>query len=141
MPTLRRIRPRRGGTRSRQGGGTVNGMAPGLTFLDDDGTEVVLEAPEALALLEMTEGLEGATVSACAGCRSRVLAAVALVDVLDASAPHPRAGDLIDLADDAPTMHVYVVDDATECRHVRWRDPLAAEWQEVVDASGPHALR
>ena len=37
-----------------------------------------------------TAGLEAATVSACPDCHSRVLAAVALIDLVDASAPHPR---------------------------------------------------
>jgi hypothetical protein len=112
-------------------------MAPGLRFLDDDGNEVALDADEAGALLAVTGGLEAATVSACADCRSRVLAAVALVDLLDASAPHARASELVQLADDAPTLHLYVVDDATECRHDPWRDPLHEEWSEVAEASGP----
>ncbi|GIU87156.1 MAG: hypothetical protein KatS3mg009_1671 [Acidimicrobiia bacterium] len=69
------------------------------------------------------------------------LAAVALVDLLDAAAPHPRAGELIELADDAPTLHVFVVDEGTRCRHRRWRDPLREEWEDVVRGPGPHALR
>jgi hypothetical protein len=114
---------------------------PGLRFVDDDGVEVVLDAAEARALLAVTDGLEPATVSACPDCRSRVVAAVALVDLLDASAPHARAGDLVDLADDAPTLHLYVVDDATECAHPRWRDPGYAEWREAVDVPGPRIFR
>ena len=113
-------------------------VAPGLTFVDEDGAEVVLDADEAVALLRITDSLDDATVSACSSCRSRVLAAVALVDLLDASAPHARAGELVELADEAPTLHVYVVDDATRCTHRRWRDPLAAEWQDVIEVSGPH---
>ena len=38
-------------------------------------------------------------MSACRSCRSRVLAGVALVDLLDASAPHPDSAALIALAD------------------------------------------
>ncbi|HEX5096535.1 MAG TPA: hypothetical protein VFX21_10995 [Acidimicrobiia bacterium] len=114
-------------------------MAPGLRFIDEDGAEVVLDSDEAVALLGITRGLDAATVSACPGCRSRVLAAVALVDLLDDSAPHARAGELVELADEAPTLHIYVVDDATRCAHRRWRDPLAAEWQDVIEVSGPHA--
>jgi hypothetical protein len=110
---------------------------PGLRFIDDDGADVELDRSEAAALLAVTDGLEPATVSACPDCRSRVLAAVALVDVLDAAAPHSRAGDLIDLADDAPTLHIYVVDDASACMHARWRDPLYAEWRDAVEAPGP----
>ena len=70
--------------------------------------------------------LEEATVSACGQCRSRVIAAVALVDLLDGS-PHPRSGDLIDLADEAPTLHLYVIDLTTHCRHKPWRSALL-EW-------------
>ncbi|MGH9023309.1 MAG: hypothetical protein ACRDV9_09460, partial [Acidimicrobiia bacterium] len=67
----------------------------GVTFLDGDTAEVALDADEAAALLTITESFEAATVSACPQCRSRVLAAVALVDVIDASPPLPRGSDLI----------------------------------------------
>jgi hypothetical protein len=113
----------------------------GLRFIDDDGTEVHLDAAEAAALLVITHGLEDATVSACPDCRSRVVAAVALVDLLDVSAPHPRAGELVELADDAPTLHLYVVDDATDCVHPYWRDPGANEWHDAVDDAGPRMMR
>jgi hypothetical protein len=105
--------------------------------VDDDGVEIVLDRDEADALLAVTNELEPATVSACPDCRSRVVAAVALVDLLDDSAPHPRTGELVDLADEAPTLHLYVVDDATECQHPRWRDPGHAEWHDAIDAPGP----
>jgi hypothetical protein len=114
-------------------------VASGLTFLDDDGEEVVLDADEAAALLALTDGLEAATVSACPDCRSRVVAGVALVDVLDAAAPHPRGPELVALADDAPTLHLFVVDDAISCRHARWRDPLADEWEDAVAPPTPRA--
>jgi hypothetical protein len=109
----------------------------GLRFVDDDGVEVVLDRAESDALLLVTRGLEPATVSACAQCRSRVVAAVALIDLLDASAPHPRTGELVELADDAPTLHIYVVDDGAECAHAHWRDPGYAEWRDAVDVPGP----
>jgi hypothetical protein len=109
----------------------------GLRFVDDDGVEIVLDAAESDALFSVTSGLEPATVSACPDCRSRVVAAVALVDLLDASAPHPRTGELVELADEAPTLHLYVVDKARRCRHTRWRDPGYAEWRDAVDAPGP----
>jgi len=86
----------------------------------------------------MTHKLEAATVSACADCRSRVLATVALVDLLDAAQPHPRSGDLIELADGAPTLHLYVLDLTTKCRHTRWRDPGFAEWLDVIEGDGPN---
>ena len=112
-------------------------MAATLRFLDDDGQRVDLDAGEAESLLTVTADLDGATVSACGQCRSRVVAAVALVDLLDASRPHSRSGDLVDLADEAPTLHLYVVDLATRCRHTLWRDPLFGEWLEVIEGDGP----
>jgi hypothetical protein len=116
-------------------------MATGLTFMDDDGVAVMLDAGEAESLLALTHGLDAATVSACPDCRSRVLASVAFIDLVESAAPHARARELIELADDAPTLHLFVVDDATTCRHRAWRDPLHGEWEDVVDAPGPHARR
>src|SRR5260370_15176531 len=82
-----------------------------LRILDEDGNRVDLDPGEADALFAATASLEEATVSACGQCRSRVVAAVALVDLLDGEAGfHTRSGDLIDLADDAPTLHLYVLD-------------------------------
>ena len=112
-------------------------MVAALRFLDEDGEDVELDASEAAALMTLTGELDAATVSACAQCRSRVLATVALVDLLDAAQPHPRSGDLIGLADEAPTLHLYVVDLLTECRHSRWRDPGFAEWLDVIDGDAP----
>ena len=88
---------------------------------------------EADALFAITADLDEATVSACGQCRSRVIAAVALVDLLDGSNPHPRSGDLIDLADEAPTLHLYVRDLVTRCEHLSWRDPGYDEWSEAID--------
>lgn len=102
-----------------------------LAFVDDDGTEVVLDADEAASLWSLLEELEPATVSACPTCRSRVLASVALVDLLEASPPHPRARELLELADEAPTLHLYVHDLVTPCRHESWRDPGYAEWRDA----------
>jgi hypothetical protein len=104
----------------------------GLAIVDDDGEEVVLERDEVDAFLALTGGLDAATVSACPDCRSRVVAAVALVDLLDAAPPHPRARAVVELADDAPSLHLYVEDRDSECRHPEWRDPGAAEWDEVL---------
>jgi hypothetical protein len=116
-------------------------VTSGIRFLDDDGVALVLDATDAAALLAVLGDLDAATVSACPECDARVLAAVALVDVIDAGAPHPRAGELRDLADDAPTLHVFLVDDAHRCRHRRWRDPLADEWHDVVGVRRPPARR
>ena len=113
-------------------------MAGSLRFVDDDGQETVLDTAEAAAVLALIGSFDDATVSACPDCNSRVLAAVAFVDLLDAAPPHPRTGDLRDFADDAPTLHVYVVDDGTRCTHRRWLDPLADEWLDVIEEqAGP----
>jgi hypothetical protein len=103
-----------------------------LAFADEDGAEVVLDAGEAASLLALAHGLEPATVSACPECRSRVLAAVAFVDLLESSPPHPRSAELLELADEAPTLHLYVVDAVTDCRHRAWRDPGFGEWRDAV---------
>jgi hypothetical protein len=116
-------------------------VAAGLVIMDEDGNEVGLDERESECLLLLTGGLEAATVSACPDCRSRVLASMALVDLLDAAAPHPRSGDLIDLADDAPTLHLYVVDARGDCEHPHWRDPLFEEWLDAGVAPGPHVRR
>lgn len=107
--------------------------AAGLRFCDEDGAEVILDAEAAEGLWATSGGLEAATVSACLQCRSRVVAAVALVDLLDASPAHADAGALGELADDAPTLHVYIEDLRGDCRHRTWLDPLAEEWAEVVE--------
>jgi len=114
---------------------------PTLLILDDDGEQVTLDAAEAQTLLSFTGDLERATVSACTTCRSRVIAAVALVDLLESAPPHPRTGDLIDLADEAPTLHLYVVDAATSCSHRTWRDPGFEEWAAVVAEPDPRFRR
>jgi hypothetical protein len=111
-------------------------------IVDDEGGDVELDAAEAAALLQLTNGLEPATVSACPDCRSRVIACVALVDLLEAAPPHPRSGELMELAEDAPTLHLYVRDEASLCVHPSWRDPGAVEWAEVMadigeDVRGP----
>ena len=72
--------------------------------------------PRRATLLALTGGLEAATVSACPTCRSRILAVVALVDLLDDAPPFARSGALLELADDAPTLHLYVRDLAATVR-------------------------
>lgn len=103
-----------------------------LVVLDEAGDQLVLDAAEAASLFSATNDLEAATVSACPTCRCRVLACLALVDVLDAAPPLPRAPELVDLADDAPSSHLYLYDQQSDCRHQRWIDPGRAEWVEVV---------
>ena len=106
--------------------------------MDDDGASVVLAEADAASLLEVLggrDGLEAATVSACPTCRSCVVAVVALADLIAAGPPHPAARDLLELADDAPTLHLYVLDSAG-CQHRGWRDPGYEEWIGAVAPAG-----
>jgi hypothetical protein len=114
-----------------------------LAFVDDDGEELVLDDEESATLLQVTRNLEPATVSACPTCRSRVVACVALVDLLEGAPPHPRARELIELADDAPTLHLYVQDLDTRCTHATWLDPGYTEWSDALDdlIEQPRGLR
>ena len=105
----------------------------GLVILDEDGEELHLDADEAATLLTLARDFDAATVSACPSCRSRVLACVALVDLLRDAPPHPRIPELVERAEDAPTLHVYVHDVAASCGHRRWRDPGFVEWSEVLE--------
>jgi hypothetical protein len=107
-------------------------VAGPVAFLDDDGNQVLLDEDDARSFVALTGGLEDATVSACPDCAARVLACVAVVDLLDDAPPHPRARDLLELADDAPTLHLYVIDLLATCRHGAWRDPGYAEWREAI---------
>ncbi|HYH48337.1 MAG TPA: hypothetical protein VEG38_02200 [Acidimicrobiia bacterium] len=109
-----------------QGGG-------GLTFLDGELSEVSLDDAEASTFLALVGDLDAVTVSACPTCKSRILAAVALVDLLDAAPPHPRAPELVELADEAPTLHVYLVDEGSSCGHEAWLDPGYDEWTDAVE--------
>ena len=102
-----------------------------LAVADEDGKRVGFETAEAALLLELTDSLEAATVSACPGCRSRVLAVVAFLDLLDGALAHARARELIELAEEAPTLHLYVDDAATSCPHHEWLDPLSDEWADA----------
>jgi hypothetical protein len=106
--------------------------AESLAFVDDEGNRVALDTAEALMLLGLTDGLDAVTVSACPSCRSRVVAAVAFVDLLQSEPFHPRAAQLAELADDAPTLHIYVEDVASECEHDDWLDPGYTEWSEAI---------
>ncbi len=105
---------------------------PALVILDDDGERVVLDEDDAATLLTLTQDLDPATVSACPSCRSRVVAVVALVDLLDDAPPFARSAELVDLADEAPTLHLYVRDVATDCRHRAWHDPGFEEWTDAL---------
>lgn len=108
-------------------------VAGPLTFLDGEQHEVVLDAEESATFVALVGDLEPVTVSACPSCRCRIVAAVAFVDLLDAAPPHPRAAELVELADGAPTLHVYVVDRGRQCDHGRWLDPGFDEWADATD--------
>ncbi|MFZ4585268.1 MAG: hypothetical protein ACOYNI_08580 [Acidimicrobiia bacterium] len=102
-----------------------------LLITDGEGQDCRVGPIEADRLWRLTRGLESATVSACPTCRSRVLAAVALVDLLDECPPFEAADALRELADEAPTLHLYVIDSAP-CAHRAWRDPGYEEWRGVA---------
>jgi hypothetical protein len=107
-------------------------IPPGaLAVVDDEGARLLLDDAETALLLDLTENLEPATVSACPDCRSRVVAVVAFVDLLERALAHPRAVELIELAEDAPTLHLYLGDLTSACVHRRWRDPLYDEWADA----------
>jgi hypothetical protein len=116
-------------------GGTVRTVAldETLSILDEDGNELVLDGDEAASLLALTHDFDAATVSACPDCRGRVLACVAVVDLLGDAPPHPRGRELLDLAEDAPTLHLYLQDLVTSCEHPGWRDPGFTEWSDVLE--------
>jgi hypothetical protein len=102
-----------------------------IALADEDGERVGLDAAEAALLLQLTDGFEAATVSACPGCRSRVVAVVAFLDLLDGALAHARARELIELAEAAPTLHLYIDDVAARCEHLEWLDPLYDEWADA----------
>ena len=117
-------------------------VATDLVIFDADGEELEFDVAESRDVFAFTSGLEGATVSACPGCRSRILAVVALSDLLADAPPFPRAAELVELADEAPTLHVYVRDVGADCAHRAWRDPGAEEWSDVVtQLAGPSIVR
>jgi hypothetical protein len=117
-------------------------MATDLVIFDADGEELEFDSVESRSLFDLTGVLDGATVSACPQCRSRILAVVALADLLAEAPPFPRFGELVELADEAPTLHVYVRDVGARCAHREWRDPGAEEWSDVVtQLAGPPIVR
>jgi hypothetical protein len=115
---------------------------PALVIFDADGEELAFDPAEATSLFGLTGDLDEATVSACPRCRSRVVAVVALADLIADAPPLARSGELLALADDAPTLHLYVRDLQAQCSHRPWLDPGAEEWAEVVaELAGPSILR
>ncbi len=112
-----------------------------LSIVDDEGRAVDLDATEAGALLALTDDLEQATTSACPDCRCRVISVVALADLLADGAPLARTGEILELADDAPTLHLYVVDGRARCVHRHWRDPGHEEWLDAVAPPSPARRR
>jgi hypothetical protein len=103
-----------------------------LVILDEGGDRVLLADADAASLFAATGDLEAATVSGCPACRSRILACLALVDILDEAPPFANTNELVELADDAPSSHLYVYDPDARCRNARWLDPGRAEWAEVL---------
>ncbi len=117
------------------------GSDASLLILDEDGEELILDGFEATVMLGLTQGFEAATVSACPNCRSCVLASVAVADLLRDRPGHPRGRELTELAEDAPTLHLYVRDLTTSCTHPGWLDPGFTEWAEVLHEVGDQSRR
>jgi hypothetical protein len=112
----------------------------GISFIDDEGSVVALDESATELLWRELDGLDAATVSACPTCRSRVVACVAVVDLLSARGNEEWILDLVELAEDAPTLHLYVVDQRIRCAHRAWRDPGYEEWFDAID-DRPRARR
>ena len=110
--------------------------------MDEDGNEVVLDERESDCLFLLTGGLEAATdfgVSRLSMSGARV--GRARRPARRRAAAPVAAPSCIDLADEAPTLHLYVVDSASDCEHPHWRDPLFDEWLDAGVAPGPHVRR
>lgn len=118
----------------------MRGRDDGLSFVDDEGSVVTLDERTSDTLGRELGGLDAATVSACPTCRSRVVACVALVDLLVGQGHERWILDLVELAEDAPTLHLYVIDHQTRCAHRTWRDPGYEEWWSAID-DRPRARR
>jgi hypothetical protein len=115
---------------------------PDLVIFDADGEDLAFDAAESSSLFTLTGNLDAATVSACPRCRSRVVAVVALADLIADAPPFARSDELLALADDSPTLHLYVRDLQTPCAHRTWLDPGAEEWADLVaELAGPSILR
>jgi hypothetical protein len=112
-----------------------------LSIVDDEGHRVDFDTAESASLFALAGDLETATTSACPDCRCRIVSVIALTDLLDAGPPHPRTREILELADDAPTLHLYVVDGVARCRHARWLDPGHEEWLDAVRPPSPPRRR
>ena len=110
---------------------------PGLCIIDNDGRRLEINHDDALSLFQLAEGLEAATTSSCTECRSRVIASGALSDLLSSFVEHPRVLEIIAFADDASTLHIYVIDVESPCTHRTWRDPGREEFFMAVKAQSP----
>jgi hypothetical protein len=108
-----------------------------LCIIDNDGRRLEINHDDALGVFQLAEGLEAATTSSCTECRSRVIASGALSDLLSSFVEHPRVSEIIAFADDASTLHIYVIDVESPCAHRTWRDPGREEFFMAVKAQSP----
>ena len=114
---------------------------PALCIIDNDGRRLEINHDDALSLFQLAEGLEAATTSSCTECRSRVIASGALSELLSSFVEHPRVSEIIGFADDASTLHIYVIDVESPCIHRTWRDPGREEFFMAVKAQSPSRKR
>lgn len=108
-----------------------------LCIIDNDGRRLEINHEDALSLFALSEDLEAATTSSCTECRSRVIASGAVSELLSSFVEHPRVAEIIAFADDASTLHVYVIDVESPCAHRTWRDPGREEFFMAVKAQSP----
>ncbi|MFZ4514959.1 MAG: hypothetical protein ACOYN3_01450 [Acidimicrobiia bacterium] len=106
-------------------------MAPTLVLTDG---EARISAIDDRAVPTLMPLFEAASVSRCPQCRSGVLAALAVLDGLDAAPPLEAVTHIRDLIDEAPTLHIYMVDHGAGCSHRAWRDPGFEEWCDAVES-------
>ena len=98
--------------------------------------------PRRATLLALTGGLEAATVSACPQCRSRILAVVALVDLLADAPPFAVPASWSSSPTTRRRCTSTCATSAPRCTHRAWRDPGAEEWSEVMaELAGPSIVR
>ena len=114
-----------------------------LTFVDDDGERVELDADEAASLLEITGELEAATVSACPDCREPGRSRSSRSSTC--STRRHRTGARERARSRWPTTRRRCTSTwstvAARCDHRAWRDPGHEEWLDAVSPAGPAPRR
>ena len=115
---------------------------PDLVIFDADGEDLAFDAAQASSLFTLTGNLDAATVSACPASEPGRGGRGPRRSHRRRLPPFARSDELLALADDSPTLHLYVRDLQTPCVHRTWLDPGAEEWADLVaELAGPSILR